>query len=144
MPPADLPRALTCKKRIVLFFLSEGGERPVAASEHRVAREGEYFFAIVAVLVGEMRWTAAHRTGEYRIAHDGNLWVCENLISYDGGPWMLTVSILLFRDDRVEHERIYITDGWEAAPWRAEWAERFDPLEALTTDDWRASAATTG
>jgi hypothetical protein len=79
-----------------------------------------------------------------RIAHDGNLWVCENLISYDGGPWMLTVSILLFRDDRVEHERIYITDGWEAAPWRAEWAERFDPLEALTTDDWRASAATTG
>ena len=75
-----------------------------------------------------------------RITHEGNLWVVENLISYDGGPWNFTVSILRFRNERVAHERIYIMDGWEAAEWRAEWAERFDPLESITPPEWRDAA----
>ncbi|HEX6474816.1 MAG TPA: hypothetical protein VF114_06990 [Candidatus Limnocylindria bacterium] len=75
-----------------------------------------------------------------RIAHDGDLWVVENLISYDGGPWMFTVNILEFHGTKVAHERIYIMDGWDAAEWRAPWVERFDPQEAITPDDWRAGA----
>jgi hypothetical protein len=73
-----------------------------------------------------------------RITHEGQLWVVENLISYDGGPWMFTVSILEFRGAKVAHERIYIMEGWDAADWRAEWAERFDPHEAITPAEWRA------
>ena len=75
-----------------------------------------------------------------RVAHDGDLWVVENLISYDGGPWMFTVSILRFRGAKVAHERVYIAEGWDAADWRSEWAERFDPLQAITPDDWRSGA----
>ena len=45
----------------------------------------------------------------------------ENLISYNGAPWMYTVNLLEFRSDKVAHERIYIMDGWEAAEWRAPW-----------------------
>lgn len=56
-----------------------------------------------------------------RIKHDGDLVVAENLISYDGAPWMFAVNILEFRGDKVAHERIYITDGWEAAEWRSPW-----------------------
>jgi hypothetical protein len=56
-----------------------------------------------------------------RIVGSGNLWVAENSISYDGGPWNLTVSILEFRGEKVAHERIYITQPWEAAEWRAPW-----------------------
>jgi ketosteroid isomerase-like protein len=56
-----------------------------------------------------------------RIKHDGDLVVAENLISYDGAPWMFTVSILEFRGDKVERERAYIMEGWEAAEWRAPW-----------------------
>ena len=33
-------------------------------------------------------------------------------------------------------------DGWEAAEWRAPWAERFDPLEAITPADWREQRET--
>ena len=44
-----------------------------------------------------------------------------NLSSYDGGPWNLTVSILEFRGDKVAHERIYITQPWDAPEWRAPW-----------------------
>ena len=46
-----------------------------------------------------------------RIKHDGDLVVAENLISYDGAPWMFAVNILEFRGDKVAHERIYIMDG---------------------------------
>ena len=78
-----------------------------------------------------------------RITHQASLWVVENLISYDGGPWNFTVSILEFRDTKVAHERIYIMDGWEAADWRAEWVERFDPLESITPSEWRDGARAT-
>jgi hypothetical protein len=73
-----------------------------------------------------------------RIAHEGQLWVVENLISYDGGPWMFTVNILEIRGAKVAHERIYIMEGWDAADWRTEWAQRFDPHEGITPDEWRA------
>ena len=73
-----------------------------------------------------------------KITHDGDLWVAEGLISYNGGPWMFGVSILQFRGEKVAHERSYVMEGWEAAEWRAPWAERFDPLEAITPADWRA------
>lgn len=62
-----------------------------------------------------------------RIRGAGDLWVAENSISYDGGPWNYTCSILEFRGDKVARETIYITQGWEApdwrAPWRAEWVD---------------------
>lgn len=47
--------------------------------------------------------------------------MAENLISYDGAPWTFVVNIMEFRGDRVEHERIYIMDGWEPPEWRAPW-----------------------
>jgi ketosteroid isomerase-like protein len=56
-----------------------------------------------------------------RITHREDLVVTEYLISYNGAPWMFTVSIMEFRGDRVAHERIYIMDGWEPAQWRAPW-----------------------
>ncbi|HEX6151805.1 nuclear transport factor 2 family protein [Nocardioides sp.] len=56
-----------------------------------------------------------------RISHREDLVVTEYLISYDGAPWMFTVSIMEFRGERVARERIYIMDGWEPADWRAPW-----------------------
>lgn len=56
-----------------------------------------------------------------RIRGCGSLWVAENSISYVGGPWSHTCSILEFRDNKVARETIYIMDGWEAPTWRAPW-----------------------
>jgi hypothetical protein len=52
-----------------------------------------------------------------------DLWVAENLISYDQGPWNFTVNILEFRGAKVARESIYITEGWEAPEWRAPWRD---------------------
>lgn len=56
-----------------------------------------------------------------RVIHDGHLVVAENLISYDGAPWMFVVNIMEFTGDKVSRERIYIMDGWEPAKWRNPW-----------------------
>ena len=66
-----------------------------------------------------------------RITRSDDLVVAENLISYDGGPWMFTVNLMEYRGDRVAHERIYIMDGWEAPEWRAPWRSAAPADETL-------------
>ena len=56
-----------------------------------------------------------------RINRLGDLVVAEYMISHSGAPWLFTVSITEIEDDRVAHERVYITEGWEPAEWRAPW-----------------------
>ena len=56
-----------------------------------------------------------------RIRGREDFWVAENSISYNGGPWNYTCSILEFRGDKVARETIYINQGWDAPEWRAEW-----------------------
>ncbi len=62
-----------------------------------------------------------------RIRGQGDFWVAENSIRYDGGPWNYTISLMEFRGDKIARETIYIDQGWEApdwrAPWRAAWVE---------------------
>jgi hypothetical protein len=62
-----------------------------------------------------------------RIRGQGSLWIAENSIRYDGGPWQYACSVLEFRGDKVARETIYITQAWEApdwrAPWRSEWKD---------------------
>jgi hypothetical protein len=56
-----------------------------------------------------------------RITHRDDLVVVENLISYNGAPWVFAVNLLEFRGDKVAYERIYIMDPWDAPDWRAPW-----------------------
>lgn len=64
----------------------------------------------------------ASTTFEFReIRGRDDLWVAEISISYDQGPWNLGVSILEFRGDKIVRESIYVTQGWEAPEWRAQW-----------------------
>ena len=64
-----------------------------------------------------------------RIRGSGDLWVAENVITYDGKP-MHTVNIMEFRHGKVAHETIYFGDPWEAPAWRAQWVERSEPASA--------------
>ncbi len=51
----------------------------------------------------------------------GDVWIVEGAISYDGGPWQPTLEVLEFRGDKVSRETIYIAPPWEAPEWRARW-----------------------
>jgi hypothetical protein len=50
-----------------------------------------------------------------------DLWVAEISVTYDQGPRNFGVSILEFRGDKIARESIYVTEGWEAPEWRAQW-----------------------
>jgi len=76
-----------------------------------------------------------------RISGQGALWVTENLISYDGAPWMYTLNVLHFRGAKIAREYLYVMDGFEAADWRGPWATRFDPLASTAPSEWREGTA---
>jgi hypothetical protein len=51
----------------------------------------------------------------------GDVWVAEVSVTYGGGPVNYGVSVLELRDDRITRETIYVSEGWEAPEWRAQW-----------------------
>ena len=58
-----------------------------------------------------------------RMIGNGDLWVTEFVLSYDGVP-SYAVSIMEFRDGLVAHETQYFADRFEPAPSRAHLVER--------------------
>lgn len=84
-------------------------------------QSGERFEGVANFREWRRNYPASLRFKIRRMTGCADLWVSENSISYDNGPWMLTVNILEFRGDKVAHERIYIMEPWPAAEWRVPW-----------------------
>ena len=60
-----------------------------------------------------------------RIIGDGDIWVTEFVLSYDGVP-SYTVSIMEFRDGKVARETQYFADPFKPGPSRAHLVESHD------------------
>ena len=60
-----------------------------------------------------------------RITGNGDLWITEFVLSYDGKP-SYTVSIMEFAGEQVIRETQYFADPFEASPARAPYVERMD------------------
>lgn len=99
-------------------------------------QSGERFVGRDAFLSWRKRYPATLEFRLRRFTNQGDLWVAENLIRYDGGPWNFTLSVLQFRGDKIATEYLYATEGFEAAEWRAPWVTRFDPLASTDPADW--------
>ena len=89
----------------------QGGERLVGLANIRAMRE---------VYPSVLTMTTK------RIRGSGDLWVAENIITYDGTKSMHTVNIMEFRDGKVVRETIYFGDPWEPPAWRTQWVELVD------------------
>jgi hypothetical protein len=57
-----------------------------------------------------------------RILGNGDLWITEYTITYQGRP-AYTVSIMEFRNGKVVHETQYFADPFEAPAWRSQWVQ---------------------
>jgi hypothetical protein len=57
-----------------------------------------------------------------RMLGEGNLWVTEYVVTYDGRP-VHTVSIMEFRGGKVARETQYYAKPFEPPAWRAQWVE---------------------
>jgi hypothetical protein len=61
-----------------------------------------------------------------RILGNGNLWITEYTIAYQGRR-AYTVSIMEFRNGKVVHETQYFADPFEAPAWRRQWVQQIAP-----------------
>ena len=58
-----------------------------------------------------------------RTRGEGNLWITELIITYDGRP-VNVVSVMEFKDGKIAHETHYYADPFEPPEWRSQWVER--------------------
>jgi hypothetical protein len=58
-----------------------------------------------------------------RILGEGNLWITEYIITYQGRP-AYTVSMMEFSNGKVAHETQYFADPFEAPAWRSQWVQQ--------------------
>jgi ketosteroid isomerase-like protein len=59
-----------------------------------------------------------------RVRGEGNLWITELVITYDGGRPVHAVGVMEFRDGKIAHETHYYADPFEPPEWRSQWVER--------------------
>ena len=57
-----------------------------------------------------------------RVRGEGNIWVTEYIITYDGRPVNI-VNIMEFKDGKVARETLYFADPFEPPEWRSQWVE---------------------
>jgi ketosteroid isomerase-like protein len=60
-----------------------------------------------------------------RVIGNGDLWVTEFILAYDGQP-SHSVSVMEFLDGKVARETQYFGDPFEPGPSRAQWVERME------------------
>ncbi len=60
-----------------------------------------------------------------RILGQGDVWVAEISVRYDGGPWNYGCSIHEFTGDKISRETIYYAEGFDAPDWRAPWRAKW-------------------
>jgi hypothetical protein len=58
-----------------------------------------------------------------RTSGEGNLWITELIITYDGRP-VNVVSIMEFKDGKIVHETHYYADPFEPPEWRFQWVKK--------------------
>ena len=124
MTDADLRAAIECH-----WAASQSGDD---AAEHAIyaddavleyPQSGERFSGRRNIQ-GQRGHHPAHREFVVRrVRGSGDLWITELIISYDGTPFV-TVSVMEFRAAQVVRETQYFTQPFEAAAWRAQWAEQ--------------------
>ena len=60
----------------------------------------------------------------------------ELLVSYNGRPSTMGLSMVTFRGDRIAREVIYVAEPWDAAEWRAPRVTRFDREASVAVADF--------
>ena len=116
----------------------QASEQGDSAAEHAIyaadaildyPQSGERFRSRATIAAQRGGHPADRHFTVIRISGNGDLWVSECVISYDGAP-SDSVSIMEFADGLVAHETQYFADPFEPASWRAALAEPMPGPEA--------------
>jgi ketosteroid isomerase-like protein len=107
---------------------SEAGDDPVEYeiyhpdAELEYPQSGERFDGVDNIRICRTEHPALRHFSVQRILGQGDLWVTEYIITYDGKP-VNTVSIMEFREGKVWREIQYFADPFDAPAWRKKYIE---------------------
>lgn len=107
---------------------SEGGDIEVEHAIYAVdaildyPQSGERFRGRTKIVAQRGGHPAERHFTVVRIVGEGDHWVSECVITYDGLPTR-SISIMEFADGKVLHETQYFADNFAAPAWRAALAE---------------------
>jgi hypothetical protein len=99
-------------------------------------QSGERFIGLENIKSWRAKYPADVRYRVRRMTGEGVLWVTELLVSYNGRPWTMGLSVVTFRGDRIAREVIYVAEPWDAAEWRAPWVTHFDREASVAVDEF--------
>jgi len=99
-------------------------------------QSGERFIGLENIRTWRAEYPADVRYRVRRMTGSGDLWVTELLVSYNGRPWTMGLSVVTFRGDEIVREVIYVTEPWDAAAWREPWVTRFDRAASVAVEDY--------
>ncbi len=115
------------REKVRLYFDTAGGDVEHAAELYHddavveFPQSGERFEGRANFTEWRSRYPAPVSYRIRRLTVRDDLVVVELSASYAGGPTMYGVALLDFRGERIERERIYVMEGWDAAEWRSPW-----------------------
>ena len=98
-------------------------------------QSGERFIGLENIRTWRAKYPADVRYRVRRMTGSGDLWVTELLVSYNGRPWTMGLSVVTFRGDEIVREVIYVAEPWDAAAWREPWVTRFDREASVAVED---------
>ena len=102
-------------------------------------QSGERFIGLENIKTWRARYPADVRYRVRRMTASGDLWVTELLVSYNGKPWTMGLSVVTFRGDQIVREVIYVAEPWDAAEWRTPWVTPFDREASIAVEDFEES-----
>lgn len=94
-------------------------------------QSGERFRGRANFQVWRERYPSAITMEIRRLRGTGDLWVAENLITYEDEDTWQTVSILEIREGRIVREAIYFAKPFPPPEWRSQWVDR-EPTDGAT------------
>jgi hypothetical protein len=86
-------------------------------------QSGERFAGKANIQAWRQRYPARLDFEPRELRGQGDIWVAETGLRYDGGEPVHVVKILQFRGDKVVRETLYFADPFPAPDWRAPYAE---------------------
>jgi SnoaL-like domain len=115
-------------RAMLLRNLGRAADDPVGAHDMydddavlEFPQSGERFEGVANFREWRSRYPGPVSFDVRRVRGEGDIWVAEMTVTYDGGAPSYGIDVLEIRNGRIAQETVYVGEPFEAPEWRARW-----------------------
>jgi hypothetical protein len=115
-------------RAMLLRNLGRAADDPVGAHDMydddavlEFPQSGERFEGVANFREWRSRYPGPVSFDVRRVRGEGDIWVAEMTVTYDGGAPSYGIDVLEIRNGRIARETVYVGEPFEAPEWRARW-----------------------